>query len=147
LPPSFSETYCREVRGSGAECARLDKFTRLAPDIYSTGPLGKAVAEQALILYTPQGLIVLTGCAHPGIVKIVRSARAALGKPVQLVLGGFHLAAKSGREIEGIIAEFKKLGVVQAAPSHCTGKKAIARFRAAYRKKIIPAGAGRVIIL
>jgi 7,8-dihydropterin-6-yl-methyl-4-(beta-D-ribofuranosyl)aminobenzene 5'-phosphate synthase len=145
LPSSFSETYQKEVKASGAKPVRIGGFTRLAGDIYSSGSLGEAIIEQALILDTPQGLIILTGCAHPGILKIVRSARKSLGKPVYAVLGGFHLASKSVTEAGAIISGFQKIGVTYVVPCHCTGEKAIRQFREAYGDKFIPAGAGGVI--
>lgn len=147
LPVSFSETYRREVKASGAKPVRINGFTRITKDIYSTGSLGKELIEQALVLDTPQGLIIITGCAHPGILTIVRSARESLGKPVYAVLGGFHLADKSGAEVAKIIAEFKKMGVVCVAPCHCTGEKAIKQFKSAYGNNFIPAGAGSVLNL
>jgi len=124
---------------------KIKTFTRLAKGIYSSGPLGEAIIEQALIIDTPKGLVVLTGCAHPGILKIVEQAKRSLGKPVYAVLGGFHLAEKSGKEIEAIIAEFKKLGVAYAGPCHCTGEKAIKQFGAEYGGKFITIGAGSII--
>jgi 7,8-dihydropterin-6-yl-methyl-4-(beta-D-ribofuranosyl)aminobenzene 5'-phosphate synthase len=88
-------------------------------------------------------LIVMTGCAHPGIVEIVRRAKA-YGE-VYLVMGGFHLGDKSAREVDAIIAELKRLGVRQVAPCHCTGDEAIQLFRAAFGADFIQAGAGAVI--
>lgn len=145
LPASFSGTYRKEVIASGAKPVRIDGFTKVAKDVYSTGSLGKATIEQALIIDTPRGLIVMTGCAHPGILEIVLSARKSLGKPVYAVLGGFHLAAKSAAEVKNIISEFTKIGVVHVAPCHCTGERAIKMFKAAYRDKFVPIGAGSVI--
>jgi len=145
LPASFSETYQKEIKASGAKPIRIDGFTRLARDIYSTGSLGKGIIEQALVIDTPRGLIIITGCAHPGIVTIVRTAVKLLGKTVFAVLGGFHLASKSAEAIEKIISEFKKIGVVFVAPCHCTGEKAIKQFKAAYGERFIPVGAGSEI--
>lgn len=145
LPISFSETYRKEVQASGAECYRINGFAEIAKDIYSTGPLGNAIIEQALIIDTPKGPVVLTGCAHPGIVEIVKSAERSLGKPVFAVLGGFHLADKSDAEIKKIVSEFKKMGVTHIAPCHCTGEKAIRKFKAAYGERFMPVGAGSTV--
>jgi 7,8-dihydropterin-6-yl-methyl-4-(beta-D-ribofuranosyl)aminobenzene 5'-phosphate synthase len=96
-----------------------------------------------LIIETQQGSIVLTGCAHPGIVEIVQQAQT-VGE-IYLVMGGFHLADSGTAEVEAVIAELKRSGVQQAAPGHCTGDQAIDQFRAAFGPDFIPIGAGAVL--
>jgi 7,8-dihydropterin-6-yl-methyl-4-(beta-D-ribofuranosyl)aminobenzene 5'-phosphate synthase len=82
--------------------------TELSTDIYSTGALGTAIKEQALVAKTQKGNIVVTGCAHPGLEKIIQTARQ-LGE-IYAVLGGFHGFSRLN-ELDGI-----KL----IAPCHCT---------------------------
>jgi len=147
LPISFSETYQKEVLASGAECSRIKEFTRIAKDIYSSGTVGGEVPEQALIIDTPKGLVVMTGCAHPGILKIVKAAKSSLKKPVYAVLGGFHLYPKSTVETKSIISEFKSLGVSKVAPCHCTGEKVTKQFKAEYKDGFIQVGAGSFVNL
>jgi 7,8-dihydropterin-6-yl-methyl-4-(beta-D-ribofuranosyl)aminobenzene 5'-phosphate synthase len=107
----------------------------------------RSTPEQALVIQTGDGIVVITGCAHPGIVEMVTQARALAGGPVRLVLGGFHLGDKSASQIRSIIADFRQLGVEQVAPAHCTGERAIAMFAALYGDSYIEAGAGRVIVV
>jgi 7,8-dihydropterin-6-yl-methyl-4-(beta-D-ribofuranosyl)aminobenzene 5'-phosphate synthase len=142
VPASFSQIYRNEIGTTGAKCVGVAGFTRLAEGIYSTGGLGTAIVEQALVLDTPRGLVVITGCAHPGILKIVEQAKRSLGKPVYAVLGGFHLASQSVAEVKKIIAEFKRLGVAYVGPCHCTGEKAIKQFKAEYKDGFLRVGAG-----
>jgi 7,8-dihydropterin-6-yl-methyl-4-(beta-D-ribofuranosyl)aminobenzene 5'-phosphate synthase len=97
------------------------------------------------VIRTPSGLVVVTGCAHPGIVQVVEKARALLDDQVYLVLGGFHLGGKSDGEIAAIIADFRRLGVQKVAPCHCTGDRARAAFAQEYGDDYMAAGAGRVI--
>jgi 7,8-dihydropterin-6-yl-methyl-4-(beta-D-ribofuranosyl)aminobenzene 5'-phosphate synthase len=113
--------------------------------VYTTGELGTGIIEQSLMVRTDQGLVVVTGCAHPGIVEILRKAKALSGDRVYLVLGGFHLGGKSRREMEGILSEFRRLGVRKVAPCHCTGEQAIEMLRQEYGEDYLQAGAGRVI--
>jgi 7,8-dihydropterin-6-yl-methyl-4-(beta-D-ribofuranosyl)aminobenzene 5'-phosphate synthase len=108
--------------------------------IRTTGEMGTSIIEQSLIVETDEGLIVVAGCAHPGIVEIVQQAKRY--GDVYLVLGGFHLGDRSAQEVETIIAALKRLGVRKVAPSHCTGEKAIEQFKAAFGKDFILAGAG-----
>lgn len=74
-----------------------------------------------------KGLVILSGCAHAGIVNTVLRAREVTGvDPVYVVMGGFHL---SGPLFEGIIGrtteELKKINPTYVIPTHCTGRKAI----------------------
>ncbi len=91
---------------------------------HTTGELGSPIREQALAPKTPRGLVVITGCAHPGIATLVRQAKTELGDDVHLALGGFHLGGASAAQIAATIAELQELGVQRIAPSHCTGDAA-----------------------
>jgi 7,8-dihydropterin-6-yl-methyl-4-(beta-D-ribofuranosyl)aminobenzene 5'-phosphate synthase len=113
--------------------------------IRTTGELGTPIIEQSLIIETRAGLIVLTGCAHPGIVNIVRQVRQ--WGPVDLVIGGFHLLDASPADVASVMQDLQTLGVRRVAPTHCTGEPAIAQFRAAFADNFIEAGAGTVIVL
>jgi 7,8-dihydropterin-6-yl-methyl-4-(beta-D-ribofuranosyl)aminobenzene 5'-phosphate synthase len=113
----------------------------------TTGELDRGIPEQALVIRTPQGLVVITGCAHPGIVPIVERAVELTGEPVDLVLGGFHLGDSSRTGITHILEEFQRLGVRRVAPSHCTGELAIRMFAEEYGDDFIPTGVGSVIVI
>lgn len=140
LPRSFPASFKARIHNPVVE---VSEPMTIADHIRTTGELGAAIVEQALIIETQRGLIVLTGCAHPGIVEIVRWAEAF--GTVDLVMGGFHLADRSAAEVETAIAEIKRSGVRQAAPSHCTGDRAIEQFRAAFGPDFIPIGVGAVV--
>lgn len=145
LPQSFPQGFSRAIKARGAEAVEVGAPMSPFPGIYSTGEMGEAIPEQALIVSTIHGLVVITGCAHPGIVNMVARANALLKKEVYLVLGGFHLLSKSDREIESVIGAFKKMGVKKVAPCHCTGDRARKLFEQGYRDGFIRAGVGRVI--
>ncbi len=138
-PRSFAENLKTRV-GEHGRVVQVREPMTITDHVRTTGELGTAIVEQSLIVETDKGLIVITGCAHPGIVEIVKRAKA-YGE-VYLVMGGFHLADKSAQEIETLIAELKRLGVRQVAPSHCTGEKAIEQFKAAFGADFIRAGVG-----
>lgn len=86
---------------------------------------GDGRREQALILERPEGALLFSGCAHPGILKMVRGA----GKPVHTIVGGFHLIEHSGAELGEVAADLKKAGVRAAVPGHCTGAGAVREFK------------------
>lgn len=144
VPQSFPARFKDAVR-TRAPLVEVTGPRDIGEKVFTTGQLGRGIIEQSLALKTDQGLVVVTGCAHPGIVEVVRKAKALSGGEVCLVLGGFHLGGKSQREIEGIISEFRRLGVRKVAPCHCTGEQAIRMFRQEYGKDFIQAGVGRVV--
>jgi 7,8-dihydropterin-6-yl-methyl-4-(beta-D-ribofuranosyl)aminobenzene 5'-phosphate synthase len=107
--------------------------------------MGDGMIEQALIADTASGLVVITGCAHPGIVNIARAARKYLGKDVYLLMGGFHLLGRHPEQIRATVETLRRLAVRKVAPSHCTGDAAIALFRDTWAKDFIEGGCGAVI--
>jgi len=133
------------VIDGGGKLVEGEGFREIVPGVYTTGYLGEAIKEQSLVIDSEKGLIVVTGCAHPGIVEIIKTAKDKLKKPVYCALGGFHLKEKSSGEIRSVIAEFRKLGVAVAGPCHCTGDKAIQAFSDEYGKDFIRVGAGEII--
>lgn len=112
---------------------------RIREGIYTTGLLGTSIREQSLVLNTVEGLVVITGCAHPGIVHIVETVMERFDGDIYLVMGGFHHPPASAA------VRLRELGVAVAAPSHCTGNSGIDAFRSVFREDFIPSGAGRVI--
>lgn len=115
------------------------------PGAYLIGPMGKPTVEQALALDTPSGIVLITGCAHPGVVALVEAAEAYVGRDVYAVMGGFHLLDKNETDVKRIIAELKALGVKICCPGHCTGDAAIALFREAFGDGFIELGVGTEI--
>lgn len=115
------------------------KPTKIFDDVYSTGALGFWIKEQALVIKTKKGLVIITGCSHPGVVNIVKAAQQ-IDKKVYLVLGGFHI-----NEATQEIKSFKALKVQKIAPCHCTGEHAVEQFKEAYKENFIRNGVGKVI--
>lgn len=144
--PSFSTSFIRQVVKT-VEVIEVTPGLLIAEDQYTTGEMGLSIHEQALVIQTDQGLVIITGCAHPGIVEIVEQSRLMFDERVRLLLGGFHLGSKSKAEIETILRDFRRLGVEQVAPCHCTGEGAINMFAEEYGENFIRAGVGKVIVL
>jgi len=146
LPQSFPESIKGATMDAGAELIEISSQevepVEICEDVYSTGELGDWIKEQSLVIETSQGLVVVTGCAHPGVVNIVRQAKKLTGGEVYFVLGGFHLGGVSAAEIAGIVKDFQQLGVQRVAPCHCSGDVARRLFEEAYGENFIPAGVG-----
>lgn len=99
----------------------------IAPEInWGGGKYGRAAAtENALFVETDQGLVVLVGCSHPGIIRILEKIKSiAQGKRLRTVIGGMHLLHKDEVELKQIVNELEKLGVEMIFPMHCTGFQA-----------------------
>jgi len=145
VPPSFPADFKEGVRRSGALLQEVSGFDELCPHIYSTGEMGHWIKEQALILRTSRGLIVITGCAHPGVVQIVEAIKAQFNEEILLVMGGFHLTGKGRQSIQRIVARLQELGVKHVGPCHCSGDAARGLFQKAYGKAFVPVGVGMEI--
>ena len=86
-----------------------------------------------------RGLVVLTGCAHSGIVNTVNYARTVTGvNPVHVIMGGFHLAGPAFEPIvEKTIEELKKINPAYIVPTHCTGRKSVMEIEKAMPSQFI----------
>jgi 7,8-dihydropterin-6-yl-methyl-4-(beta-D-ribofuranosyl)aminobenzene 5'-phosphate synthase len=145
LPAQFPATFQRAITSRGARVRLVHEGGRLFGNVYSTGPMDGSLVEQALVVDTPRGLVVITGCAHPGIDHIAEQAVHLTGKKIYLLMGGFHLGSKDRLEVETIIDRLRALGVESVAPSHCTGEAAIGLFRQRWGKDFVEGGLGAVI--
>jgi 7,8-dihydropterin-6-yl-methyl-4-(beta-D-ribofuranosyl)aminobenzene 5'-phosphate synthase len=147
VPASFPADFVAKIKSTKAKVVKVSKSVGICKNVFLTGELGTQIKEQTLVMSTKRGLVVLTGCAHPGIVEIVKLAKRIISQNVYLVSGGFHLGEKSKAEIKEIITQFQVLGVMKVGVSHCTGDLAIQLFKQAYGKNFMPLGVGRVITL
>lgn len=88
------------------------------------------IGEQAMVLNAKgKGLVVLSGCAHRGIVNAVKQAQAMTGiEKVHAIIGGFHLTGAGPDVIRRTIADIKAIRPDYVVPAHCTGFEAIAAF-------------------
>ena len=145
IPASFQARFKDDLINSGVQTLVIQDAASICQSVYSTGELGMGVKEQSLIIHTDRGILVITGCAHPGIVEIIKTAKNLFRDDVLLIMGGFHLAGTSKSEIEAIISEIKELGVSYAGPCHCSGDLARRLFKIEYGSNYIDVGVGRII--
>ena len=149
--PNFSREFKEKAKRLGASLIEVDKLTQILPDIFSTGEIagayhGKYMAEQAMVLKTKNGLTIITGCAHPGVLKMVEKVKAKFPKePIYLVLGGFHLMESDNRAIEIVAENFKKMGIIKAGPTHCSGPEAEKIFKKGYGKNFVSVKTGQIL--
>lgn len=97
-----------------------------------TGPVTDPVSEDSsLVLDTKDGLVVLTGCGHAGVINTLEAARKAVRPAkVSAVLGGLHLLAADDATLDWTAAQLRQFGVRELVGAHCTGIEAVYRLRA-----------------
>jgi len=147
VPASAATELGARVKEAGGTSIPVTGRASIWPGVWLTGELGEGIKEQSLVLETGSGLVLMTGCAHPGVVNIARRVKEDFGRPPWLVMGGFHLGHASADEAGRIISALKALGVAKAGPSHCTGEQAIAQFRQSWPDGYEQIGCGRVLKL
>jgi 7,8-dihydropterin-6-yl-methyl-4-(beta-D-ribofuranosyl)aminobenzene 5'-phosphate synthase len=127
---------------------RVKEPFEVVPGVYSTGVVDGLPSEQSLVIETSKGLVMIVGCSHPGLVKLVETAEVQRKKnSVRLLLGGFHLLRKNPEQIKETINRLEDLKVVSVVPAHCSGDLAKKLFQVAYGNQFHTAGAGRRIVL
>ena len=131
----------------------VTKTTEVSPGFYlillnGTWGVDLEVKEISLAIDTPDGIVLIVGCSHPTIEKIVEAARSAINKPIHLVLGGTHLLPANNDQIRSIAASLRdKWNVRYIAPSHCTGEPAFAILKESFGDRYIYAGLGTTVLL
>jgi 7,8-dihydropterin-6-yl-methyl-4-(beta-D-ribofuranosyl)aminobenzene 5'-phosphate synthase len=147
LPASLPAKFKAAVQGYGARVVEVKEPQDICHNVSTTGILGRRIKEQALVLRTQRGLVVLTGCAHPGIARIVKEVESLHEGGILLVIGGFHLEWVTRGRVRSTIAAFRSCGVRYVAPTHCSGEKARQLFQQSYGRDYVDAGVGRTITL
>jgi 7,8-dihydropterin-6-yl-methyl-4-(beta-D-ribofuranosyl)aminobenzene 5'-phosphate synthase len=140
------------IRRSGGSLVEVDKPRKISPNIFSLGQMradtGRGILyEQAVVVKSQKGFSVITGCAHPGIVRIVKRAIKTFGKKVYAICGGFHMKDHSWEENLKIIKELQALGVKKVIPLHCSGPRAFRTFGGFYGENCIKLREGNAIKL
>jgi 7,8-dihydropterin-6-yl-methyl-4-(beta-D-ribofuranosyl)aminobenzene 5'-phosphate synthase len=134
----------------GANFELIDKTTEIAPGIYlvalmSDKPGTLELKELSLAIETPEGMVLIVGCSHPGIDRIVE-ATSAINKHIHLIAGGLHLVVTQDADIATIVATLHDTYHVEwLAPGHCTGEPAFAALQRAFGDRYLYAGLGSVI--
>ena len=131
----------------GANFELIDKTTEIAPGmtliaLVSDAPGTKELKELSLAVNTPEGLVLVVGCSHPGIEKIVEAA-VAINPEIHLIAGGFHLVVAPDDVIARVVTSLKdKFKVENVAPGHCTGEPMFAALKKAFGDRYLYAGLG-----
>ena len=144
---SFRQQTKNFVTDAGAELIEVTGPVKVCGGIYITGEVEGPVNEEGIILRSSKGSIIITGCAHPGVDKIVRTSKEIIDDKILYVMGGFHLMQTPKAGVDKIISNFRDMGVKYVSATHCTGDNSINIFKNAYKENFISIGAGKILTL
>jgi 7,8-dihydropterin-6-yl-methyl-4-(beta-D-ribofuranosyl)aminobenzene 5'-phosphate synthase len=153
-PVDIGQLKKEEIENLGLKVVEVNKPTQIIPGCYFTGNIERVTAyekappyllikrgdkpepddfrgEQALFFNLKgKGLVVLSGCAHSGIVNTIKQAQKETGiEKMHAVMGGFHLINVKPEIIQKTVADVKAMKPDYIVPTHCTGFEAIVHFR------------------
>ena len=136
----------------GANFQLVDKTVEIVSDIFlislvSDKPGTLELHELSLAIKAPDGMVLVVGCSHPGIDKIVEAA-STIDPRIHLIVGGFHLVVASDADIQKIVTALHDTFHVQyVAPGHCTGEPAFTALKKAFGDRYLFAGLGTTLAL
>ncbi len=145
LPESCSRELKEAIRGECSRMVEVEGPAQIIPGVYSTGDMKGPVREQSMAIEFAEGAVVITGCAHPGVDRIVERAAEVTGGGIIMVMGGFHLGGAARSRLEDIAYVFDEYGVESCGASHCTGEESIEYLKKKYGRRFVELGAGRVV--
>ena len=130
----------------------VDAIAEIAPGVsliptVSENPGTRELTELTLSIATPSGQVLIAGCSHPGIDKIVEAA-IAINPRIHLIAGGFHLVVAKDPDIENIVMILRdKFKVAYVAPGHCTGEPTFTALKKAFGDRYLYAGLGTALAI
>ena len=140
--PNFSREIKERIRSFGVKVVEADKFLRIRNAVYTTGELtgeseGRVIYEQALVVKSSKGLIVITGCAHPGVINIISAAEKYFRDSVHCLIGGLHFKDMTAEEVMQVLIQLGKFNLKKIVPLHCTGKQSVLLIKEIFGNKCI----------
>lgn len=132
------------------EVPRKTSFEKAAPQlkirINDELVADDVIDEQSIVIPCKQGLLIMMGCGHPGMINIIDYAIQITGRTdIAAVIGGTHLMFQSDEQIEEAIKALKKYDIKLIGTSHCTGGKANSRIRAELGDRFMECNVGTVL--
>ena len=143
-----------EYAALGGKFVEHAGFAQIAPGVWLTGPVPRKHAERnwsgpgqlrgadgslaednlpedmSMVIETAQGLVLISGCGHAGLINTLESARTEFGaRPLHAAIGGFHLFPASDTHLNWTAGKLKEFGLEHFIGAHCTGIEATHRIR------------------
>jgi 7,8-dihydropterin-6-yl-methyl-4-(beta-D-ribofuranosyl)aminobenzene 5'-phosphate synthase len=136
----------------GANFQLIDKNIEIVPGMYlialvSDKPGTLELRELSLAIRTPDGLVLVVGCSHPGVERIVQEA-TAINPHINILFGGFHEIQAPDPEVERIATVLhNQYRLERVAPGHCTGEPEFTALKKLFGDHYVYAGVGSVVDL
>jgi 7,8-dihydropterin-6-yl-methyl-4-(beta-D-ribofuranosyl)aminobenzene 5'-phosphate synthase len=142
-----------QYEATGGAFEEHNEFAEILPGVFITGPIPRQFPErnwsgsgkvrtpagvvednvpddQSVVVNTPEGLVVITGCGHAGIVNILTATASRFDRrPVTAIVGGLHLFAATDEQVDWTADKLKSFGVQYLVGAHCTGIESLYRLR------------------
>ncbi|HTX53442.1 MAG TPA: MBL fold metallo-hydrolase [Candidatus Baltobacteraceae bacterium] len=158
------------LEGNGARFDLSPEFRAIAPGVYVTGEVPRRRAfetgdarlfvrkngqeepdpfsdDQSVVLETPEGLVLLLGCCHAGLINTIDHVQSQLpGRPIHTVVGGTHLGFAPPDQLQQTIETLRALDIKRLGVSHCTGLQAGARLAAALGDRVAFCNVGSSLV-
>ncbi len=145
------DKFKNKIKEYGCPLIEVTGETIIKKNILTTGEIAgeyknQPIFEQSLILKKRDKIAIITGCSHPGILKILAYISLKHKSRIELLLGGLHLMDKSIDQISEITIMLNSLYKVKnLAPLHCTGSKALKYFNKNFQQNFIEMKTGDYI--
>jgi len=136
----------------GANFQLIDKNIEIAPGMYlialvSDKPGTLELRELSLAIRTPDGLVLLVGCSHPGVEHIMQEA-STIDPHIKILFGGLHQIQAPDAEVERVATVLhNQYTLERLAPGHCTGEPEFAALKKTFGDRFVYAGVGSVVEL
>ena len=102
--------------------------------------------DMALVMETRQGLVVLCGCCHAGLLNTLAQVRRTFPRPITTVLGGTHLLEADGQHLQRVVEALRDTyGAPRLYLNHCTGERAYVALASAFGERVKPCPAGTAL--
>src|SRR6478735_1645347 len=136
----------------GADFQLIAETTQIAPEmtliaLVSDTPGTLELRELSLAIDTPEGIVLVVGCSHPGIENIVKAA-SSINSKIHCIAGGLHLLAAQDPAIDLVVRTLRdtyEVGYI--APGHCTGEPALSALKKSFGGHYLYAGLGSRVVL
>jgi len=102
--------------------------------------------DVSLVVRAAQGLVVVCGCCHAGLLNTLLKVRSSYDEPIHGVVGGLHLRDLSDSQLQRIVDVLREYGAVRLYPNHCTGDRALAALTNAFGARVTPCPAGAELV-
>jgi 7,8-dihydropterin-6-yl-methyl-4-(beta-D-ribofuranosyl)aminobenzene 5'-phosphate synthase len=165
IDPAGSTRVAKQLPLEAAELIIRREPTEVIPGIWMTGevprhtkfedtggdfvkdPAGEQTDfvndDQSLFFKTDQGIVVILGCAHAGVINTLQYIQALTEERIHAAVGGMHLLHASPERMQHTIEELNRIAPDWIGPNHCTGDAAVAQLRTAFAEHCLECHAGQ----